>query len=210
MARGLALLLLAAAALKFHGLAVEPVGRLGWFSLPAIQFLTIELEIGLALWLLSNRNPVGAWAAAVVVFLCFAGFSAWQGWVGRSPCGCFDKLSASPWVAFGIDLVVLTLLLLGRPQREKGASRTTILKQLLPAASVLGGAAALLAVLAGLSTLAYGSPDAALAHLRGERISLYPRLVDLGTGAPGERREQVVEVVNRTDQTVRLIGAAPD
>jgi hypothetical protein len=74
----------------------------------------------------------------------------------------------------------------------------------------LAGAFGLLAVLVGVASTLYGSADAALAHLRGERISLYPRLVDVGTGDPGEQREATVEVVNRTDHAIRLIGATKD
>ena len=67
-----------------------------------------------------------------------------------------------------------------------------------------------LAVLTGLACWVYGSPDAALARLRGEAISLYPRMVDVGTRAPGEQWETTIEVVNRTDHPIRLIGGAKD
>jgi hypothetical protein len=84
------------------------------------------------------------------------------------------------------------------------------LKSVLPVSYGLGGASIVLAALVGLAVSIYGSPDTASAHLRGERISLYPRLVDLGTGDPGEIRETVVEVVNRTDHPIRLIGGTKD
>jgi len=45
---------------------------------------------------------------------------------------------------------------------------------------------------AGLANWFYDSPDAALAHLRSERLSLYPRMIDVGTGVPGEARESAM------------------
>jgi hypothetical protein len=211
VSRVLALLLLMAAGLKLSGLAVDPVGRMGLFTAPAFQIAVIQFEIFLAVWLLWGRLPLGSWATALGVFTVFAGVSAYQGWIGRASCGCFGKLSVSPWYAFGIDLTILLALIVGRP--DLGAVRKQpwlILVSLLPAAYGLVGAAVILVGLAGLASWLFGSPDAALAHIRGERISLYPRLVDVGTGAPGESREAAFEVVNRTDHPIRLIGGAKD
>jgi hypothetical protein len=209
VARVLALLLLAAAGLKLAGLAVDPVGRMGLFSAPAFQVAVVEFEVFLAFWLLSGKRPAGSWAVALGVFLTFAGVSAWQGWIGRASCGCFGRLSVSPWYAFGIDVAVVFALLLGKPQGG-GMNPWAILVDLLPGIYGLCGAVIVLGALAGLGALCFGSPDAALARLRGERVSLYPSLIDMGTGPPGEIREQVVEVVNRTEQPIRLIGGAAD
>jgi len=189
--------------LKLTGLAVDPVGRMGLFSLPAFQIAVIEFEIFLAAWLLWGNHPLGSWATALIVFTIFAIVSAYQGWIGRASCGCFGRLSVSPWYAFGIDLTVLLALILGRPDLQEARQSRRILTSLRPVLFGMGGAILVLGSLAGLGSLVYGSPDAALAHLRGERISLYPRLVDVGTGDPGERHEAVVEVVNRTEHSNR-------
>jgi hypothetical protein len=210
VSRFLGVLLLAVAALKLNGLAVDPVGRMGLFSVPAFQIAVVEFEIFLAVWLLWGRQPLGSWAVALGVFTVFAAVSAYQGWIGRASCGCFGRLSVSPWYAFGIDLAVLLALILGRPDLAAVRQPRLLLANVLPAVYGLGGALVVLAMLAGLASLRYGSPDAALAHLRGERISLYPRLIDVGTGAPEEVREAAVEVVNRTDHPVRLIGGTKD
>jgi hypothetical protein len=211
VSRCLGLLLLAAAGLKLNGLAVDPVGRMGLFTLPAFQIAVVEFELFLAVWLLWGRLPLGSWATALGVFTIFAGVSAYQGWIGRASCGCFGQLSVSPWYAFGIDVAVLLALLLGRPDLGTVWQQPQhLLKSILPIFYGLGGAVVVLGPLAGLASLVYGSPDAALAHLRGERISLYPRLVDVGMGDPGEPRETVVEVVNRTDHPIRLLGGTKD
>lgn len=210
VSRFLGVLLLAAAGLKLSGLAVDPVGRMGLFTVPAFQIGVVEFEIFLAAWLLWGKKPLGSWAMALLVFAVFAVVSAYQGWIGRASCGCFGKLSVSPWSAFGIDLTVLLMLTLGRPDAAIRWQPWSILASLLPAVWGIGGAVVMLVFLTGLASLFFGSADAALAHIRGERISLYPRMVDVGTGAFGEERAAVVEVVNRTDHAIRLIGGTKD
>jgi hypothetical protein len=207
VARLLALLLLAAAGLKLNGLAVDPVGRIGLFSLPAFQIAVVEFELFLAIWLLWGRQPLGSWVTALGVFTIFASVSAYQGWIGRASCGCFGQLSVGPWSAFGIDLAVLMALILGRPDLQ---ALRLLLASFLPAFYSLVGAIVIVGTLAGLGALMYGSADSALAHLRGERISLYPRWVDVGSGDPDEELETAVEVVNRTDHPIRLIGGTKD
>lgn len=211
VSRFLAVLLLLAAVLKLNGLAVDPAGRMGWFTATSFQIAIIEFELFLTVWLLWGKRPIGSWMTTLVVFLIFACVSAYQGWIGRASCGCFGKLSVSPWYAFAIDLGVLVALVVGRPVLSSVLRQPRLLlMSVFPALCGLGGAAVLLALLASLATLFHVSPDAVLAHLRGERISLYPRLVDVGTGAPGEEHEAVVEVVNRTDHPIRLIGGTKD
>lgn len=211
VSRFLAVLLLAAAVLKLNGLAVDPVGRMGLFTTTAFQIAVIECEIFLAAWLLWGTCPLGSWGTALAAFIIFAGVSAYQGWIGRASCGCFGQLSVNPWYVFGIDLAVLLALILGRPDLKLvRRNPRLLLLSILPALYGLGGAVVILASLAGLANWFYGSPDAALAYLRGERISLYPRLVDVGTGAPAEERNAAIEMVNRTDHPIRLIGGTRD
>jgi hypothetical protein len=88
----LGLLLLTAAALKAHGLAVDPVARMGLFSLAEIQFAIIVFEVFLGIWLLSGKRPIGSWFAAVATFVLFAAISFYQGWIGQSSCGCTGRL----------------------------------------------------------------------------------------------------------------------
>lgn len=93
------------------------------------------------------------------------------------------QLSVSSWFAFGVDVAVLLALILGRPDLEAVRQPLLLLANVLPAVYGLRGALVVLASLAGLASLVYGSPDAALAHLRGERISLYPRPRRANAGA---------------------------
>jgi hypothetical protein len=67
-----------------------------------------------------------------------------------------------------------------------------------------------LAILLVLASHTFGSLPAAIAFFRSERVSAYPRLIEVGEGVSGETRKVSVEVVNWTDKPVRLIGGTRD
>ncbi|MCI0461710.1 MAG: DUF1573 domain-containing protein [Gemmataceae bacterium] len=191
---------------------MDPVARMGLFSTPEFQVAVIQFEVFLAVWLLSGKRPLGSWLVALATFAGFAAVSFYQGETGQSSCGCFGRLKVSPWVAFGLDVLVLAVLVLGRPDPEPVGekSRGPFAAALRPAAWGLLGILVLGSLLIGLAHVAFGSLPAAIAYLRGERISISPRLVDVGAGARGEEREVAVTVSNWTDQPIRLIGGTAD
>lgn len=209
--RVLGVLLLVAAGLKLHGLAIEPVGAAGFFSAPWVQMLIVEWEIALGIWLVWGVSRSLAWLAATATFLAFAAVSLWQAWVGRVTCHCLGAVHIDPWLAFVIDLVALTLL---------GCARGSVVGQHLSTGQQRGAIRLLLRgscgiiVIAGMfaaaGSIGFGSLDAALAYLRGERISVRPRLLDMGRGQGGEAREATIEVRNWTGRPVRLIGGTSD
>ena len=86
-----------------------------------VQVVTAEWELVLGLWLLSGAFQVGAWLAAAGTFLTFAGVSGYFGWTGVASCGCFGVIRASPWTAFGVDVVALALLAVCPPSKRAGA-----------------------------------------------------------------------------------------
>src|SRR5262245_60616077 len=203
--RGLGGLLLLAAALKMYGLAVEPVGRAGIFSEPWTQTLIVEWEIVLGTWLVWGVNRPLAWLAATGTLLMFAGFSFWQGWIGQTSCGCFGAIRVSPWAAFGLDVIVVSFLALVRRPTLLSESRK-LNSALRPLALGFCGVAILLAVFAAIGAAAFGSPAAALAYLRGDRLTVEPRLVDIGEGHVGETKQVVVHLRNWTDRPIRVVG----
>ncbi|MBI2804587.1 MAG: DUF1573 domain-containing protein [Planctomycetes bacterium] len=71
-------------------------------------------------------------------------------------------------------------------------------------AVVLSGA------ISGLAWGSFGSVGAALAHFRGERLSIHPRLVDVGAAPAGDTREVRIELTNWTEQPINLIGGTSD
>jgi hypothetical protein len=207
--RCLAVVLLAAAGLKVYGFGVDPVAPTGTFSAPAFQFLVIAFEIILAVWLLSGKYAVGSWLVALITFFGFTVISFFQGWIGQASCGCLgSKVTVNPWLMFVIDLAVVAALLVSRPDlRPLWEHRTGIVRT---GGIVFVWYVLVLGTIAGFAHYRYGSIDAALASLRHERLSVNPRLIDMGQGAPGEIREATVEFANRTDQPIRLIGGTLD
>jgi hypothetical protein len=208
----LGVLLLLAAGLKLYGMDVSPFAQYGRLMNPTVQVAAIEWETVLGLWLLTGRKPLGAWLAALLTFLIFAGVSLYLGLIGQASCGCFGSVKASPWYAFAIDMAALVLLGIGRPNFR---DLREFLRAQWRAAILRGGTLAVgVAVIAGgflgLASLAFGSIDAALARLRGERISVYPRLVDVGSGQPAQTMKTSVEVSNWTDRTVTILGGTAD
>jgi hypothetical protein len=208
--RGLGGLLLLAAALKLYGLAVEPVGGIGIFSEPWLQTLIVEWEIALGIWLVWGVNRALAWLAAVATFVTFTVISASQGLIGQGSCGCLGSIRVNPWIAFGVDVASLALLGMARAQASTAENQTQI-SRVFGTLSLGGcGVLAILGAMAAISTLAFGSPDAGLAYLRGDHISILPRLVDVGEGQLGETKEITVTLRNWTKRPVRIIGGTAD
>ena len=71
--RFLGLLLLTAAVLKGWQLLTGPLPNSGIWSYRPLLILAVELELALAIWLLSGLFNKAAWLAAL---LCFSAFSA--------------------------------------------------------------------------------------------------------------------------------------
>ena len=196
-------LLIATAAAKLNGLGVTAVPQIGWFAQPWVQLAAAEWEVVLGLWLVAGAYPLCSWAAAIATFAAFAAVSGSLGWSGVASCGCFGLVEASPWWAFGVDVTALAALSLARPAG----------KNVPPSRAVLvtaGATVALLVAAVAVGSAVYGSPQAALARLRGEPITVTPVPVDLGTGTPGMKLESRVEVKNWSDRTVRLVGGTSD
>jgi hypothetical protein len=127
----LALILLAAAALKARQLATEPIFGSGllesrWFLIAAVEF-----ELLFALWLLSTLLPspsgrgaggegILTWLLSVALFSIFACVSLYKALSGYASCGCFGNLQVNPWHTAMFDMVVLCALVYFRPAGAKG------------------------------------------------------------------------------------------
>lgn len=209
---GLGLLLLATAGLKLYGLGVSSVPRVGWFSQPWVQLLAAEWELVLGGWLLSGARPRLSWLAALATFVSFAGVSGYLGWVGVASCGCLGAIKANPWWAFGVDVAAVALLAWARPEWASLREYPRLAFRIAGRRAFLlfCGSMLLLSLLAGVGMQRYGSLDAMVAHLRGERVSIRPDLVDVGRGVPGQSIEASVALVNRTKSPVRIIGGTSD
>jgi hypothetical protein len=212
VSRVLGLFLLVTAALKLYGVTLDPAGRIGIFSGPEWQVGILEMEVLLALWLLSGSNPVGAWLTSLLAFSSFAVASFYQGWIGEASCGCFGAVKVNPWFTFSLDVVIVAALALCRPNLRElhEQPRTQLASALLPVVYGTLGVTLMLGILTGVAYASYGSTHAAIAHLRGERISISPRVLDMGVGQPGDVREASIKVSNWSESPIRLIGGTSD
>ena len=90
------LFLLATAALKAHGLVVDPLNS-ELHGIPSlIQFVAIEVEVLLGLWLLSGLKPTWALLGTLGFFSIVTGVAAKQVFDRQSSCACFGKFEVNP------------------------------------------------------------------------------------------------------------------
>jgi hypothetical protein len=204
----LGVLLLMTAWLKLQGPANRALGQNTILFTPRVQFVVMEVEALLGLWLLSGRAKRAAWFFAVAFFLTVAGVSLRLGLMGQSSCGCFGRIRVSPWSAFALDVACLAGLGLCRPSFRRGQGDNTADSHRLREMFMIGGGVgAILAVCLGGVLLASGSrPGDFLARVRGDRITVEPPVTDLGPGETGQKCRFTVLLDNHTDHTIRIVG----
>ena len=153
-----------------------------------------------------------AWLTTLLTFAVFAASSLGQAWVGQASCGCFGQVQVNPWSTLALDVSILLLLIVTRPPRSAFAWFFTPESQAGIHRTIVGGSlvAVLLASLAGVGVWWFGSTSAALAYLRGERVSASPSTLDYGVAEPGEKRPTELQLINRTDRDIRIIGGTSD
>lgn len=201
----LGVFLLAAAGLKVHGLALDPLASESLLLSPRLQIATIEVEILLSLWLLSGWSVRAAFVAASVFFGILGGVSLFLALAGQRSCGCFGRVAVSPWVTFLLDIAAIGALALGL-WRTAGTDDAPYAEWLRPLLKTGAVAAALLVVTCTTFLLAFDDPGKTLAWLRGESITVEPNVSDVGDGRVREERLLRVLLTNRTDRPIRIIG----
>jgi hypothetical protein len=107
----LGLILSLAAAFKGYELATEPVTGSGVFDSRWSLIVVVEVELALGLWLLSGMHPRETRWGTLVCFAAFAVVSLYKALSGEDSCGCFGKLSISPWYTLIFDAFVIVVLL---------------------------------------------------------------------------------------------------
>lgn len=201
---GLALLLFLALFAKvqdFAGSVAAFQGRRSVFS----HLATVGLEGALAAWLISGFRRVWSHDVALCYFAVAFCIATWRGLGSEPTCGCFGAVPVSPWLAAGIDvLAVLALLAARRKCLHRNGDAAT---GWAPDAPVL--AVGLLgALIAYASTvMVFGSPSEAVNWFNGDRLSVLPRLIDLGHVPAGERRSIDIELLNLGQKPTHIVGA---
>lgn len=202
------LLLIATAGLKHFAGNDSSLPRIGWMANPDLRSFIAAGELLLGLWLLSGFAKPLSWLMSLIVFASFAIVSGSLGIRGVADCGCFGTIKASPWVAFGIDVVVLLGLLFARPSRSSWAE-PSLKAEAVHLLIWSAGTAAILLTVGSVGSYAYGSLPSFLAKLRGQSLACQ-RLLDFGEAGHGERLEKKAAVTNLTSEPIRLIGGTSD
>ncbi|MCI0724468.1 MAG: DUF1573 domain-containing protein [Acidobacteria bacterium] len=82
---------------------------------PGLVALTMEVEVGLGLWMISGIHAMLARRTALVVFLGFVAVSFAQIFAGEASCGCFGSVPIRPWQILTFDLFVVVALFMTVP-----------------------------------------------------------------------------------------------
>lgn len=211
MFRCLGVVLLLVAGLKVYGLAVEPVSPQGIFSAAWFQMLLIQCELCLGMWLLSGKQAPVAWLTTCMMFTTFAAVSLYHATIGQASCGCLGVVQVSPWYAFAFDVAALLALWASKPRAEAWrAQRWLQRKAIRSLVTYLAGSACLLSFVGILAVGRFGSVETAAAYIRGERIAIAPRTVDVGEAQPGTGRNVNLELANYTDRPLVVFGGTSD
>ena len=118
--RFLGVLLLTAAVLKGWHLLTEPVANSHIWSYRPLRILTVELELALAIWLLSGLFKKAAWLAALLCFSAFSAITLYKTLTGAASCGPFAPLHINPWITLSaIHIPAVTALAVFRPKGQR-------------------------------------------------------------------------------------------
>jgi hypothetical protein len=105
-------LLIVTAILKSHALFVDPLKSEMLGVSASIQLMAVELEVLLALWLLSGFQVKKGLIASCVFFASVACVAGKQVYEQQSSCACFGVFEVHPIVMLLLDIVLLTVLVL--------------------------------------------------------------------------------------------------
>ncbi|QJW98785.1 MauE/DoxX family redox-associated membrane protein [Frigoriglobus tundricola] len=190
--------LLAAVALKVHGLSAGGVGRALSLLSPRTQLVGTEVEALVGIWLLSGYARRGAWWSGLMLFFALAAVSAYLVAVGQKSCGCFGRVEVSPWVSLALDAVCALGLVATRPDGV-WPGRAVSKHDLVPACGLVA-AVGLLFAATGETT------GRSLSRLRGEPLFIAGGDTDAGAAPKGESRTVPVTVENLSETDVNLFG----
>ncbi|XZE19238.1 MauE/DoxX family redox-associated membrane protein [Pirellulaceae bacterium SH449] len=189
----IALVLLSACAAKAWAMVwlTIPVTRLEIF----FNVLIIQLELVLALWLLSRiRMPLSLLASAIF-FLFAVASNLYAIWRGKSSCGCFGNIEVSPVFTLGLNIVILLA-----SAYALRATHWTGLRSLLSVGKIgwtipLCLSLCLVAILGQLGRLHFAP-----------QLILSPEKIDLGLIELGSQKEVSIPLKNISDRDLNIWG----
>lgn len=183
---------------------------------PSLEFGLIQLEVLVALWLLSGWKTVAAWFCTLGLFATFAGASLAMVMQKKTSCGCFGTIEFNPVWVFAIDVFAISLLLLaGRIETHRivEPSADWLGFRLNQRIWILSIAISFIATAIGFAGIVFNTEIASWYSrnipiaLSGHVLVTEPSVVAASPGVEGEWQTLSFAVSNRGKEPVRLIGA---
>ncbi len=195
--------MLFAALSKLLGTSESMLSQQGRPWLLAWQHLVILVELLLAFWLVLPHGRFFSWLAVFMLFLVFTGISGSLAWTGQASCECFGPMKTSPISTLTMDLAILSLLLVFRPQ-------WTAWRNELPSVLTAGFIFAALLIFGIGLRWHYGSIQAGVAVLRGEELIVDSQVIDFGSAQCRDILEHQIHFRNNSNRELRFTGATND
>jgi hypothetical protein len=199
----LGLFLLSAAAFKAHALLTGAPSANALVLSPRAQLGLIELEAFFGVLLLFGQIGRLGWAMAIGLFAMLAAVSLYLGLDGQPSCGCFGRLSVNPWLTFALDLAAVAALVIWRPRPDRGRPAAGWRSTVFEISAAVG---CLALSFAGLLFMAGNHRAEVLARLRGDAVTVEPEITRVGDGIRGEERSFGVQLTNRSNRPVCIMG----
>ncbi len=108
-------ILLVSAVLKSYQLGVESTLEASLLTSRWFLAGVVEFEILLGLCLVYGVFVRSVWLTTITCFSVFACVSLYKGLFGYESCGCFGRVSVSPWCTLVLDVLVVGVFLRHRP-----------------------------------------------------------------------------------------------
>jgi hypothetical protein len=187
-----AMFLLVAALLK-----ASDNGNSGLYS-PSLKVLATYVEFIVGALLLLKWLPFFSWVFSCSLFFVFMIFGFNIALSGYSDCGCFGFVKMDLFITVLLDIFALLLLGIARPQFALQNPIKTTGSMMIFSGWILFAA----------FQLNGKNGDDLVAILSGSDIYITPTLVDLGPNSAGDLRVIRINVINRSNQSARLIGGS--
>jgi len=169
----------------------------GPFS-PALKLSSIYVETLIGFFMIVGLFRLFSWFTSTALILIFIPVSFNLALTGYSECGCFGPIKVNPWITTVLDFFVLFLLFWSLPHYV-----------FVQPFSSLGITGFLVMIMSGFAFLLNGQfGDHLIANFRGDLVYISPTITDLGSHKSGSLKSFRINVINRSNYPVRMIGGS--
>jgi len=188
---------------------------------PQLEWIVIQLELLLAVWLVTGWLTRMAWAVSLFFFSSFAGATLLMVVQGRSSCGCLGAVEFNPLWMLLFDVGLMSVLIAccrtsfssldGREAASESAAYKSMWRTrgglIVGMVIMVAGFTTSQVLMGNSSGLSSWVAEALPARLSGQYVLADPAVVDGGTGPVGGWQLIEIPIRNRSEQAVMLLGA---